>query len=257
MNAAAKLTHQNSTTLQTRLRMNTTYAEQHGCFHVIDGWTYAYYVKLKSAGLVFERIDGADDLPIHAEHGIDPTKSEKATPIGVLGPFEHEEEAEAALLAIARVFPDESFDIHCSKFASGLYLPTQLPKQQELARQKAAALSSRWRHLGGFVNYYTLDNGVQYMPFGKLGPFPSLKAMRIAEKAIKAHFPGATVVRRKCGLDEGMTSRAELCIEYAKALEKLASLGAGLWLFKNAAIAATGSAYLKKVSLLTRSSVAA
>lgn len=211
-----------------RVRLNTAYAERHGLFRVIDGWTFAYYVKLKSAGLVFERIGGDHDLPIRVEHGIDPTESEKATPIGVLGPFEHKEEAEAALLAIARVFPEESFDIHCSQIASGLYLPMKLPKQQELARQKVAALSSRWRHLGGFVNYYTLDDHVQRAPFGKLGPFPTVKAMRAAEKIIKAHYPGATVVPRRCGLDEDMVScsHAQLCIEYVKTLEKLASLGA-------------------------------
>lgn len=209
-----------------RSRLSTAYAERHGLFRVIDGWTFAYYVKLKSAGLVFERVGGDDDLPIHVQHGIDPTKSEKATPVGVLGPFEHEAEAKAALLAIAKLFPEESFDIHCSQIASGICLPMKLPKQQELARQKVAALSSRWRHLEGFVNYYTLDNAIQRAPFGKLGPFPTLKALRTAEKAIKTHFSGATVVRRRCGLDEDMTSRAELCIEYAKTLEKLAALGA-------------------------------
>ena len=104
----------------------------------------------------------------------------------------------------------------------------KLPKQQELARQKVTALSSRWRCIGGFVNYYTLDDHIQRAPFGKLGPFPTLKAMRAAEKAIKAHYPGATVVRRRCGLDGDMTgtNHNELIVEYVKTLEKLASLGA-------------------------------
>lgn len=211
-----------------RVRLNAAYAERHGLFRVIDGWTFAYYVKLKSASLAFVRIGGDDDLPIHVQHGIDPTQSEEATPVGVLGPFEHEEEAVAALLAVARRFPEESFDIHCSQIASGICLPMKLPKQQELARQKVAALSSRWRCIGGFVNYYTLDDHIQRAPFGKLGPFPTLKAMRAAEKAIKAHYPGATVVRRRCGLDGDMTgtNHNELIIEYVKTLEKLAALGA-------------------------------
>lgn len=217
-----------SAMLRVRSRLNTAYAERHGLFRVIDGFTFAYYVKLKSVGLVFERVGGDDDLPHYVTHGIDPTQSEEATPVGVLGPFEHEEEAVAALLAAEMLFPEESFDIHCSQIASGICLPMKLPKQQELARQKVAALSSRWRHLGGFVNYYTLDDSIQRAPFGKFGPFPSLKAMRAAEKTIKAHYPGATVVRRRCGLDEDMAgaSHAALCIEYAKTLEKLAALGA-------------------------------
>ncbi|TBU71253.1 hypothetical protein [Phytopseudomonas daroniae] len=217
-----------SAMLRVRGRLNAAYAERHGLFRVIDGWTYAYYVKLKSVGLVFERVGGDDDLPIHVTHGIDPTKSDKATPVGVIGPFEHEEEAEVALLAIAKLFPEESFDIHCSQIASSICLPMKLPKEQEVARQKVTALSARWRHLGGFVNYYTLDDAIQRAPFGKFGPFPTLKAMRTAEKAIKAHHPGALVVRCQRGLDEDMASasHADLCIEYTKTLEKLAALGA-------------------------------
>lgn len=225
MNAAAKLTRQDST-LNVRSQLDTAYAERHGLFRVINGWTYAYYVKLKSVGLVFKRAGGDDDFPCYVMHGIDPTKSEKATPVGVLGPFEHKEEAEAALVAIAKLFPEEPFDLHCSQFASGACLPMKLPKEQELARQKSAALSSRWHHLGGLVNYYTLDNGVQLAPFGKLGPFPTLKSMRAAEKTIKSCYPGATVIRRRCGLADDMTSHADLCVEYIKAIEKLAALGA-------------------------------
>ena len=207
-----------------------SYAARKGLFRVVSGWTWSYYVKLSSVGVTFERVSEDGGVPAYTMHGVDPTQSELATPVGVLGPFEDPDEAEAALLAIARLFPEESFVIQPARFASGLVLPAHLPRQQDLARKKVSALSTRWRHIGPFLNYYTLDSEEQIAPFGKLGPFPSLKELRAAEKAVRSRFPGSTVVKHQCGLQNdqggGTSTRTRLCVEYAKTLEKLAALGA-------------------------------
>lgn len=211
-----------------RLRALASYAERHGLFRVADGFTSAYYVKLQSVGLVHERVGGDDDLPIHSTRGIDPTKSEKATPVGVLGPFEHEAEAEAARLAITELFPGEPFDIYCLEIASGIFLPMKLPKQQELARQKAAALTSQWRHIGGMVRYYTLSDATKprVAPFDDFGPFPDANSMRDAMERLAAKFPEMNIASRNCGFADDLISDAELTAEYARTLEKLAAQGA-------------------------------
>ncbi|MHB9799979.1 hypothetical protein ACYCAX_19460 [Pseudomonas sp. MT3] len=77
------------------------------------------------------------------------------------------------------------------------------------------------------MTYYTLDNAVeQIAPFGKVGPFPSPNEMQAAIDRIKAKFPGAAIVSRKCGLADDLVTDTELDTEYAKALEKLDALGA-------------------------------
>ncbi|MHB0765740.1 hypothetical protein ACYCFC_15375 [Stutzerimonas sp. NM35] len=207
-----------SAMLRVRGRLNAAYAERHGLFRIIDGWTYAYYVKLRSVGLAHELVGYADsdgEFPTYVTHGIDPTKSEKATPVGVLGPFEHEEEAEAALLAIAKLFPEESFDIHRSQIASAICLPMKLPKEQEIARQKVVALLSRWRR-----GYYTVMTTL-----GEFGPFPDAEVMSDVVDRLDARFPDAVSFTRKRGRAAALASDAELDAKYAKTLEKLAAIG--------------------------------
>ena len=113
-------------------------AAQSQLFQVVDGWTTAYYVKRTAVGLEFEPLPGGFG---HQVSGIDPTQSDAATPVGVLGPFEHLHEAEDALLRIARCFPYESFSLHCAQFASGIFRPVHLPGLQEIARRKVVELS--------------------------------------------------------------------------------------------------------------------
>jgi len=107
-------------------------------FRMVNGWTTAYYVKRTAVGLNFEPLPGGFG---HQEGGIDPTQSDAATPVGVLGPFEDQQEAEDALQHIARRFPCESFDLHCAQFASGICRPVHLPGLQEIARRKVVDLS--------------------------------------------------------------------------------------------------------------------
>lgn len=194
-------------------------------FQVNDGWTTAYYVKRTAVGLEFEPLPGGFG---HQERGIDPTQSDDATPVGVLGPFEDLQEAEDALLRIAQRFPCESFDIHCSQIASGICLPVKLPVEQEIARQKIAALSSNWQHLNGMVRYYTLGNAAKprTAPFDEFGPFPCPRTMRDAMELLAERFPAMNIVSRSCGIADDIVSDADLSAEYAKTLGKLAALGA-------------------------------
>jgi hypothetical protein len=79
-----------------------------------------------------------------------------------------------------------------------------------------------WEQVGGFFRYYTLDNDkAQIMPFGKIGPFPTVDEMEDAVDRIAAAFPGAAVIKRTCCLAADMTSEAELTSAYASSIERL------------------------------------
>lgn len=84
---------------------------------------------------------------------------------------------------------------------------------------------SVWSRSHGFVHYYTLDNDVeQIAPYGKIGPFPGPREMRDAMDLISARFPDATIVSRRCSLDDSFVTDAELDGEYAKALDKMEAM---------------------------------
>jgi hypothetical protein len=87
-----------------------------------------------------------------------------------------------------------------------------------------------WEKVGGFFRYYTLDNDkAQIMPFGKIGPFPTVEQLEDAADKIAAAFPGAAIVARTCCLAEDMTSEAELASAHAIGMERLRMMtGAGL-----------------------------
>jgi hypothetical protein len=81
---------------------------------------------------------------------------------------------------------------------------------------------STWEKVHGFFRYYTLDNDkVQIMPFGKMGPFPTVEQMEEAADKIAAVFPGAAIVAHTCCLAADMTSEVEMASAHAQSLERL------------------------------------
>lgn len=81
---------------------------------------------------------------------------------------------------------------------------------------------STWEKVHGFFRYYTLDNDkAQIMPFGKIGPFPTVEQMEAAADKIAAAFPGAAIVARTCCLASDLTSEDELSSEHAQSIERL------------------------------------
>ncbi|MDH0646192.1 hypothetical protein N5D48_05290 [Pseudomonas sp. GD03858] len=192
-----------------RVLINTAYAKKNGLFPVIDGWTNAYYVV-------------SSDLP--REDGCH--ESDRATPIGVVGPFADAAEAERAMGSLFLAFPNERFEICHVQFASGICLPKHLPVEQKIAREKISRLPQKWEHAGGFVIYYVLDSSTQcIIPFGKIGPFPTPSEAKSAMERIESKFPEKTVLMHRCAFADDLTSDAELDEEHARAFVKLAALG--------------------------------
>lgn len=85
-----------------------------------------------------------------------------------------------------------------------------------------STVTNSWEKTHGFFRYYTLNNDkAQIMPFGKLGPFPTVEQMEEAADKIAAAFPGAAIVAHTCCLASDMTSEAELTSAHAQSLERL------------------------------------
>jgi len=81
---------------------------------------------------------------------------------------------------------------------------------------------SSWEKVQGFFRYYTLDNDkAQIMPFGKIGPFPTVEQMEEAADKIAAAFPGAAIVAHTCCLASDLTSEDELASAHTQSLERL------------------------------------
>lgn len=81
---------------------------------------------------------------------------------------------------------------------------------------------STWEKVHGFFRYYTLDNDkAQIMPFGKIGPFPTVEQMEAAADEIAAAFPGAAIVAHTCCLASDLTSEDELASVHAQSIERL------------------------------------